>query len=180
MEDIKTLIEDFVLAEMNAYEALEGDDLSHQHETCENMYSYTHGLKYKLGIVKQEELYGSDIFFGDDIPKIERRKRIIYKISQYSNSEGIKTWVAYVSTKNPMLEYHTLSHAFFIQMVHGTPKIVKTYDYSSYPSDGTKYEWSENEGLEGVTFESIGSVEKIDRYIEPSDERSKELYLKDS
>lgn len=97
---------------------------------------------------------------------LEANPRHFFKLTQYHHNKHGAVWVAYVSGRNPHLDYKPLGYCFIIVERKGALKIAKEMVYSDH-------EWEELHGLKSLTLKALskGKVEEIERYTQPADKR---------
>lgn len=175
MEEIKNALLDFFRLEAEAQTKDSIPDLEDYNNTVREMYSYTTRLLFEgLGVVLYDELQDEDYYeMYKDFPP--NKPAILFKISHYKHAKYKDVWIGYSSINNPKAK--TLSAAYFVIKEEGKYLIAKRYSYTEFYTDGAKMQWEPGQGYSDLTFESLGELITIERYLEPDDyDNSLELY----
>ncbi len=180
MEKIKKFITDYFEKEAQAYIKLKKPDINAYNEALQELHSYVIIDMYgRLGLISLSKPK-NDSFYERHKNRKPTSPRQLFKISHYKHNEHKKVWVCYTTVTNPDLEFPVLTHALFVIKIEGEFKVARSYIYSSYKSDGLTFDWSAGPGLQDLTFESLGELIEIERYLEPLDfDDSLKLYSDD-
>jgi hypothetical protein len=77
---------------------------------------------------------------------------------------------------NFTLAESTIAAAFFIIEQENKLIIAQKYLYSNFTNDGFSFEWVVDDEQSNLTFESLGKLLGVKRYLEPQLSQFKELY----
>ena len=167
MKEIKDFIDTFLNYEAIAFYKRLKPDLAAFNEAYDNMNGCTVGaLSGQMGLIKKEKLDSPD--FYENYKNIAPfNPRHLYKISHYKHEEFKDVWVVYTSATNPRPAVKLLSYALFVIKEHGDFKIARDYVYSDNHGMNLTFDWVGLQGLQALTFESLGELVGIERYVEP-------------
>ncbi|MGH1339223.1 MAG: hypothetical protein ACRBFS_24105 [Aureispira sp.] len=179
MKEINAFLEDFFAAEAAAKYAVHLDEnLADINTKIKRMYSFcSMELHEHLGVVTQTALKPQLPSFIPPVKKIQQpfAPRYLFKLSAYEHQKYGKIYVAYCSLMNPA-EYLDISELFIVTEIEGTLKVVKNYIYNG--DDGI---WFDNEGIQNLKREALGTFVDTLRLKEPShSQEALKLYAQDN
>ncbi|TCI94797.1 hypothetical protein [Tenacibaculum sp. M341] len=172
MEEIRDFILNFLLNEADA--------LNKWHKS-KNIKEFNNSLK-ELHSKVVSEMYGTLGMIQLNKPESEDfyktyqyrevfKPRHLFKISYYKSEKYGEVWICYTSGTNPDIDFPILTHALFVIKEEEDFKIARNYIYSNQGGMSKTYGWEGGSGYKDLTFESIGDLIKVERYLEPEDYR---------
>lgn len=180
MKEIKDFIDSFLSYEAIAYFKRLKPDLDAFNKAYDAMNACTVGaLSGQMGLIRIDKLDPDD-FYERYTNITPFNPRHLYKISHYKHKVFNNVWIAYTSTTNPRPAVKTLSYALFVIQEDGAFKIARDYVYSTNHGMNATKDWVGLQGLQALTFESLGALVAIERYLEPLEYgNSLNLYLEE-
>lgn len=177
IEEVRSFLEGFTSAEANAYSAYFRPNIEAFNEAYQKMNSFlTAEMHDRMGLISLTQPEPDDHYEGyEDLGEYE--PRIICKISHYIHPKLNNIWIGYCSTKNPDDFDIDIYSAFVICESDGRMQILAEFRFSNFSSDGVEYEWRKASGVGELDFENLGKIEEVHRYVEPMDDRSKDIYF---
>ena len=171
MEEIKKFIISYFKAEATArFNSFKpnikvfNDSLKELHT---NVVSEMYGRLGMIELKKPE----SENFYKDYEWVDSYNPRHLFKISHYKHTVYGEVWVCYTSETNPNPRSPVLSIALFVIKEEGEFKVARNYIYSNQGGMSEEYGWEGFSGIQDLTFESLGDLIAIERYLEPKDRR---------
>ncbi len=181
MNEVKEFIILFFKKEAEAYDKWLKPDIKVFNSTLKQMHSMVVGaMNGQMGMVELQNPESEDFYedYADEDPTTPRH---LFKISHYKHSVHNEAWVIYTSEVNPRMRFPVLSIAFFVIKEEGKFKVARNYIYSNQGGMSTEYGWEGSSGIQDLTFESLGELIAIERYLEPKDRRDAlKLYNEDA
>ena len=181
MDEVKEFITEFFKIEAKARYNRFCPDIEKYNISLDLLHSYVEAsMVGHLGIlrlIKKED----DSFYEGWEEMEEFMPRHLFKISHYESSTYGDVWVCYCSGTNPRINSPILTHAFFVIREEKEFKVARKYILSDQGGMSTEYGWEEGPGLQDLTFESLGELQGVERYLEPKDRRGAlKLYHQDA
>ena len=181
MDKVKEFIINFFIAESDLYTSSVIPDLELFNNKWDKLHTYVvDSLRGNMGLLRRKKLKTPDFYeyYKDEPPTNPRH---LFKISHYESSTYGDVWVCYCSGTNPDIDFPILTHAFFMIREEKEFKVARKYILSDQGGMSTEYGWEEGPGLQDLTFESLGELQGVERYLEPKDRRGAlKLYHQDA
>ena len=181
MKEVKEFILKFFKKEASAYDKWLNPDFKLFNKVLEDLHlDVTLAMNGTLGMIpllkpEKDEFYER---YKDEPPTNPRH---LFKISHYESSTYGDVWVCYCSGTNPRINSPILTHAFFVIREEKEFKVARKYILSDQGGMSTEYWWEEGPGLHDLTFELLGELQGVERYLEPKDRRGAlKLYHQDA
>ncbi len=178
ISDVKLFVENFSNVELDARNASLRPDIDFFNRQLDIMNSFCIEELYDaFGMVKLDEPETA-VFYESNKKFSYSNKRLLFKISQYSNNKYGELYLVYVSGFSSIYQSNIIFDCLFIARINNEYKIVRRFWFSE--EDGIEKIWKEGHGDEDISFETVGELVVIERYLEPiDDEYSMEDYKKE-
>lgn len=166
-KDIHNFSAKFFQAELDARNAYIKPDVELALKKLDTFHSFSvEELHDKFGITKNgipdEDLY-------EDMEGVSyKQPRHLFKLSQYKNKKYGDLYLAFVSTFNPKPNVFMMFQCFFVANIDGKLKIINAPIFSE--GEGETPYWTKGQGRLDATFDTVGELVKVERFVEPSDD----------
>ncbi len=169
MDKVKEFITDFFLSEAITRYNRTKPDIDKYNQSLSKMNNFLDpSLVGFMGVLEMNKLKDDSYYKKREYIK-SMNHRHLFKISHYESSTYGDVWVCYCSGTNPDIDFPFLSVALFVIKEEGEYKVARNYLYSDQGGMSTEYRWEGFSGLQDLTFESLGELYGVERYLEPVD-----------